>query len=120
MHRSFCICKSTHIYLLVWPAFQDGNGYYAWYLPSIRQQLGRQWGPGGPELLDQMFPVPEWAQNAIQAAVPRGTDYEPVDTATTQYLCGQITYEHLQMQQAQSSGQVLVWRFTSTNVNLYT
>ena len=68
-------------------------GRMAWYLPDLRQQLARAWGP--EVNIDELIPVPEWIQTAIDQSVPLGTDYMPVDPLQTQYLAGQISHsEH--------------------------
>ena len=42
-----------------------------------------------------VFPVPEWAREALLPGnwVPRGTDYEPVPPEQTAFLRGEITQE---------------------------
>ena len=84
-------CANNHRYGLD-PECQDGQGFLAFYLPSVRQQVQR----ANPELnLDQLCPVPVWAQQAIASAVPRGTDWQPVLEPITQHMLGQLSDDQM-------------------------
>ena len=68
------------------PACQDATGHFAWYIPSLRQTIQAH-APEGFSL-DAIQPVPAWATTALNLAVPRGTDWEPVDPEVTRHLQG--------------------------------
>ena len=79
---------------------QDQTGEFTWFLPSIREALQASWGPD--HNIDEILPVPMWAQVALQAAVPLGTNYQPVPSIDTQHLQGRINDQEYQFLAAQS------------------